>query len=204
MANYHINPDTGRAGQCQAKTPEACKYSIESGTVVAHYETKEEAKAAYEKLNEHKTLNSMKKSAAAKNKGAAKTKTKAKPDTLQENRKKLAAINTKANGLTTKLQKKKFYLMDLNKSLTLDKTKEARDKIYEEIKNKNEEILVLSKERKDVLAEQRELAQTIERQQRQDPHAEESSTTRRSGYTDRLASFNERFFSGGCGGGGGC
>ena len=58
---YHINPDTGRAGQCSAKTPEACKYSIESGTVVEHYDSKEEARAAYEKANKSKTTTSLKK-----------------------------------------------------------------------------------------------------------------------------------------------
>lgn len=61
---YHINPDTGRAGQCSAKTPEACKYSVESGTVVEHYDSKEEARAAYEKANKSKTTTSLKKKPA--------------------------------------------------------------------------------------------------------------------------------------------
>lgn len=61
---YHVNPDTGRAGQCSAKTPEACKYSVESGTVVEHYDSKEEARAAYEKANKSKTTTSLKKKPA--------------------------------------------------------------------------------------------------------------------------------------------
>lgn len=191
MTQYHINPETGRAGQCKAKTPESCKFSIDSGTVVAHYETKDDAKAAYEKLNKNKTLNSVK-----KNKTPAKLKTK----TLQENRTKLSGINSKMGQLNKNLQDKKFKLMDLDKSLSLDKSKEERDKIYEEIKQEHEDILILSKERKDTLKEQRELAQTIEKQQAQEKLEQQDG----NGYYDRITSFNQSFFSGGCGGSGGC
>lgn len=48
---FHLTP-TGQARQCSAKTPEACKYSQEAGTVVEHYSTKEDAQAAYEKQQE--------------------------------------------------------------------------------------------------------------------------------------------------------
>lgn len=156
MAQYHINPETGRAGQCKAKTPESCKFSVDSGTVVAHYDSKEDAKAAYERLNENKTLKSVNKN---------KTSSKPKTNTLQENRVKIAKVNSKVNTLTEKLQKKKFKIMDLNKSLSLDKSKEERDKIYEEIKQENEDSLIINKQRKDALKEQQALAWMIEKEE---------------------------------------
>lgn len=48
---FHLTP-TGQARACSAKTPEACKYSQEAGEVVEHYNTKEDAQAAYEKQQE--------------------------------------------------------------------------------------------------------------------------------------------------------
>ena len=197
MTKYHINPETGRAGQCKAQSAESCKFSIESGTVVAHYETKDEAKAAYEKLNQNRTLNSVKK--------VSKTSQKEKIPTLQENRTKLSKINSKVRQLNKKVQDKKFKLMDLNKSLSLDKSKEERDEIYENIKNENENILILDKQRKNAIEEQRELAQTIEKQQRQEP--KQSENKKGTGYQDHIQSFNERFFSdegGPCGGARAC
>lgn len=53
MAKFHLTPK-GQARACSAKTPESCKYSQEAGTVVEHYETKEEAQAAYEKQTAEK------------------------------------------------------------------------------------------------------------------------------------------------------
>lgn len=53
MAKFHLTPK-GQARACSAKTPEACKYSQEAGTVVEHYNTKEEAQAAYEKQTTEK------------------------------------------------------------------------------------------------------------------------------------------------------
>lgn len=44
---YHINPETGRANQCTA-TVKSCKFAVD-GQVPQHYETKTEAKQAYEK-----------------------------------------------------------------------------------------------------------------------------------------------------------
>jgi len=44
---YHINPETGRANQCTA-TVRGCKFAVD-GQVPEHYDTKDEAKAAYEK-----------------------------------------------------------------------------------------------------------------------------------------------------------
>lgn len=195
MSKYHINPETGRAGQCKAQSPESCKFSVESGTVIAHYETKDEAKAAYEKLNKNKTLNSVKKT----------SKPQAKNNTLQENRTKLSGVNSRVERLTANLQARKFKLMDLNKSLSLDKSKEERDEIYENIKKQNEDILVLDKNRKDSLKEQRELAQTIEKQQREQARIskEDRGDIPRSEMDERI-SFNERFFRGGCGASGGC
>lgn len=48
MARYHINPETGRPNICRAKTPDACKYA-KGGETVPHYDTKEDARAGYEK-----------------------------------------------------------------------------------------------------------------------------------------------------------
>lgn len=193
MTKYHINPETGRAGQCKAQSAESCKFSVESGTVIAHYETKDEAKAAYEKLNENKTLNSVKKT----------SKPQAKTNTLQENRTKLSGVNSRVERLTANLQARKFKLIDLNKSLSLDKSKEERDAIYEKIKKQNEDILVLDKNRKDSLKEQKELAQTIEKQQRE--HISEINRRDTAiSEMDEQISFNERFFRGGCGASGGC
>lgn len=51
---YHVSPD-GKARKCQAKTPEACKAKA---TIAAlrgqHFETREDAEKAYEKVNEEK------------------------------------------------------------------------------------------------------------------------------------------------------
>lgn len=200
MTKYHINPETGRAGQCKAQSAESCKFSVESGTVIAHYETKDEAKAAYEKLNENKTLNSVKKT---------KTSPESKVNTLQENRTKLSGVNSRVERLTANLQARKSKLIDLNKSLSLDKSKEERDAIYEKIKKQNEDILVLDKNRKDSLKEQKELAQTIEKQQREhvseiNRRDEEDSRDTAISEMDERISFNERFFRGGCGASGGC
>lgn len=156
MANFHINPETGRAGKCSASSPESCKFSSDAGTVVAHYDSKEEAKAAYEKMNESQTTTSVKRS---------KPNNKNKVDVDQE-RKKLATVNRRVERLNSNLQNRKFKLLDLNKSLSLDKTKEERDEIYENIKKENEEILHLDKKRKESLKEQKEIAQKIEKEQR--------------------------------------
>lgn len=47
---YHINPETGRANQCKA-TVQSCKFAVD-GQIPQHYETKIEAKQAYEKQGE--------------------------------------------------------------------------------------------------------------------------------------------------------
>lgn len=51
MARYHINPETGNPNICRAKTPESCRYSTED-TVAEHFDSKDEARAAYEKQME--------------------------------------------------------------------------------------------------------------------------------------------------------
>ena len=49
---YHINPETGNPNICRAKTPERCIYSTDD-TVAEHFDSKDEARAAYEKqMNE--------------------------------------------------------------------------------------------------------------------------------------------------------
>ena len=58
---YHINPGTGRVGQCRAKSAERCQFSKQLGTVVKHYDSAEEAQAEYEKMNQGKTNASIKK-----------------------------------------------------------------------------------------------------------------------------------------------
>lgn len=56
---YHINPETGRANQCTA-TVKSCKYA-QNGEIPQHYDSKEEAKLAYEKDNANKTFVPIKK-----------------------------------------------------------------------------------------------------------------------------------------------
>lgn len=48
---FHINPETGRPNICRAKTPEGCSYFGED-----HYDSREEAQAAYERSQEDNLL----------------------------------------------------------------------------------------------------------------------------------------------------
>jgi len=48
---FHINPETGRANICQAGTPERCRYFGQD-----HYDSREEAQAAYEHSKETELL----------------------------------------------------------------------------------------------------------------------------------------------------
>jgi hypothetical protein len=47
---YHVNPETGKPGQCKAK--HKCRF----GGIQDHYESKESAQAAYEKKMQSNTL----------------------------------------------------------------------------------------------------------------------------------------------------
>lgn len=51
---FHINPETGRAGQCTA-TIKDCRYAV-NGEIPEHYDSKEEAHVAYEKTMSDKNL----------------------------------------------------------------------------------------------------------------------------------------------------
>jgi len=53
MANrrFHINPETGKANICQAKVPANCRYFGQD-----HYDSREEAQAAYERSQEAELL----------------------------------------------------------------------------------------------------------------------------------------------------
>lgn len=53
MTKYHFNKDTGRTGKCEAKIK--CRLGLAESE---HFETKEEAQAAFEKTMEKKTVNS--------------------------------------------------------------------------------------------------------------------------------------------------
>lgn len=55
VARYHINPETGRPGVCRAKTPDACQFA-KDGVVPEHYNSESEARAGYEKQQEHNTV----------------------------------------------------------------------------------------------------------------------------------------------------
>lgn len=64
---YHINPETGRPNQCTA-TVRSCKYATD-GQIPEHYETKQDARDAYEKTmsaehGEVKSLTKEKKSSS--------------------------------------------------------------------------------------------------------------------------------------------
>ena len=68
---FHINPDTGRVGQCSAKNAESCKFSVASGEVVAHYETREEAEMKVQKdLSEQYGTLTSQRTSVAKNKAS--------------------------------------------------------------------------------------------------------------------------------------
>lgn len=56
---YHINPETGRPNQCTA-TVRGCKYAV-NGEMPEHYNSKEEAREAYENQNQDKIVQSVKK-----------------------------------------------------------------------------------------------------------------------------------------------
>lgn len=45
---YHINPETGNANKCQAKTAQGCKFSKNGTVEVMHFDTKEVAQKSYE------------------------------------------------------------------------------------------------------------------------------------------------------------
>jgi len=61
MTKYHINPETGRPGQCTA-TVRGCKYAVD-GQIPEHYDTKEEARKAVEQVLSEKfgNVSAMKK-----------------------------------------------------------------------------------------------------------------------------------------------
>lgn len=63
---HHVNPETGRTNQCKA-TVKDCKFAV-NGMVPEHYDTKEEARAAYEKRMEaeQSSTTGLKKSGAKK------------------------------------------------------------------------------------------------------------------------------------------
>lgn len=64
MSKYHINPKTGRPNICDPKVTGVCKYT-KDGQPPEHYDSKDEAKVAYEKQGnkEFGTTTTMKKEA---------------------------------------------------------------------------------------------------------------------------------------------
>lgn len=55
MASYHINPETGNPGICRT-TPDRCPYGKEGAL---HYDSKEEARAAYEETQEARAASEL-------------------------------------------------------------------------------------------------------------------------------------------------
>lgn len=53
MKRYHINPETGRPNVCRAKEESSCKFYKEDNE---HYDSKEEAQVAYEKMQHEKIM----------------------------------------------------------------------------------------------------------------------------------------------------
>jgi len=45
---YHVNPETGNANKCQAKTAKGCKFSKNGTVAVQHFDSKEDAQKSYE------------------------------------------------------------------------------------------------------------------------------------------------------------
>lgn len=193
MTKFHINPETGRAGQCNAKSPESCKFSVEAGTVVAHYETKDEAKAAFEKLNQSKTTGTIAKKQVKKS---------AKKKDLDETRKQLGMVNRRVERLQGNLQHRKNLLADLDKSLNLDMSKEEREEIHEKMKDHREQLLVLSQMRSEGLAEQKALAKEIEKETSKNVEKErKNNPTAKTPISelDRRIAYNDVFFTPSCG-----
>lgn len=62
---YHINPETGRPGECTASVRD-CKYST-NGETIEHYSSLDEAFEAYEKQMASKTVPTLKKEKTANN-----------------------------------------------------------------------------------------------------------------------------------------
>lgn len=62
---YHINPETGRPGECTASVRD-CKYST-NGETIEHYNSLDEAFEAYEKQMASKTVPTLKKEKAKNN-----------------------------------------------------------------------------------------------------------------------------------------
>lgn len=58
-ALYHINPETGRPGQCTASVQD-CKYAVD-GKTLEHYNSLDDALDAYENQNKDKTIQSLQK-----------------------------------------------------------------------------------------------------------------------------------------------
>ena len=56
MTKYHFNKDTGRTGKCEAKIK--CRLGLSADE---HFETREEAQAAYEKTMDSKAVSPLKK-----------------------------------------------------------------------------------------------------------------------------------------------
>jgi len=59
MAKYHINPETGRPGECTA-TVKGCAYAV-NNMLPEHFDSIDDALDAYEKFNENKTVSTLKK-----------------------------------------------------------------------------------------------------------------------------------------------
>jgi len=57
MANvYHVNPETGRANICRATEKRGCLYRTETGEVVPHFSSAEEARKHYEQSMENELI----------------------------------------------------------------------------------------------------------------------------------------------------
>lgn len=84
MTKYHINPETGRPGQCTASIKN-CKYAVD-GNTPEHYGTKEEARQAVEEIlsKAYGITSSMKKNPTDKKRSTTAIK-KPKPVVEEEN-----------------------------------------------------------------------------------------------------------------------
>lgn len=56
---YHLNPKTQKPGKCFAKNPDTCKFNNNTESTNEHYDTKEEAQKASEKLLEKQFKNNL-------------------------------------------------------------------------------------------------------------------------------------------------
>jgi|SRR5699024_571202 len=170
---YHVNPNTGRVGQCRAKSAESCEFSIQEQTIVQHYDTPEDAQAAYEKLHKFEETKGLSKK---KNQSPKRITQKAIKD-YQANVRKINKNISENRNEVTKIDNalKSFEKLDpsLKKSVNLNEKalNEQRNRYMNKIhESKNE----LSQYRKDNKAIQNRIKENEKKKEEEKLRAAEA------------------------------